>query len=180
MSFELGLAGRRALVTGGTKGLGAAVVETLAEAGVAVVAAARALPQRPVDGVQYVAADLMSSEGCTKVAEHVLRQLDGIDIVVNSALSKEVTPRGVRVVRVAPGWVETEATGEFIDRLANAAGTDREGGKAIIMQGLGGIPLGRPARPQEVADLVAFLASDRATAITGTEYVIDGGTVPTA
>mgnify|MGYP000532403586 CR=1 FL=1 len=86
--------------------------------------------------------------------------------------------RGVRVVRVAPGWVETEATVDFIDRLANAAGTDRQGGKEIIMKGLGGIPLGRPARPQEVADLVAFLASDRATAITGTEVVIDGGTVP--
>jgi NAD(P)-dependent dehydrogenase (short-subunit alcohol dehydrogenase family) len=48
------------------------------------------------------------------------------------------------------------------------------------MKSLGGIPLGRPATPREMADLIAFLASPKAGAITGTEYVIDGGTVPTA
>jgi NAD(P)-dependent dehydrogenase (short-subunit alcohol dehydrogenase family) len=44
---------------------------------------------------------------------------------------------------------------------------------------LGGIPIGRPADPHEVADLIAYLASDRAAAIHGSEFVIDGGTVPT-
>jgi len=98
----------------------------------------------------------------------------------SKALSKEVSPKGVRVVRVSPGWVETEAAVALAERLANEAGTDYAGGQQIIMRSLGGIPLGRPATPREVADLIAFVASPRAGSITGTEYVIDGGTVPTA
>jgi NAD(P)-dependent dehydrogenase (short-subunit alcohol dehydrogenase family) len=48
-----------------------------------------------------------------------------------------------------------------------------------LMEMLGGIPLGRPNTLDEVAELITFLASSRASAITGTEYVIDGGTMPT-
>ncbi|MDN8617777.1 SDR family oxidoreductase [Variovorax ginsengisoli] len=98
----------------------------------------------------------------------------------SKSLSKEVSPNGVRVVRVSPGWIETEAAVALAERLAAQAGTDYEGGKQIIMRSLGGIPLGRPAKPAEVANLIAFLASPLAAAITGTEYVIDGGTIPTA
>jgi NAD(P)-dependent dehydrogenase (short-subunit alcohol dehydrogenase family) len=98
----------------------------------------------------------------------------------SKSLSKEVTPKGIRVVRVSPGWIETEAAVALAERLAEQAGTDYEGGKQIIMKSLGGIPLGCPAKPEEVADLIAFLVSPRASSITGTEYVIDGGTVPTA
>lgn len=97
----------------------------------------------------------------------------------SKSLSKEVAPKGIRVVRVSPGWVETEASVAFAERLADQAGVDYEGGKGIIMDSLGGIPLGRPAKPVEVADLISFLASPRSGSITGTEYVIDGGTVPT-
>ncbi|MFP4897566.1 SDR family oxidoreductase, partial [Paraburkholderia sp. EG304] len=71
--------------------------------------------------------------------------------------SKEITPKGVRVVRVSPGWVETEAAVALAERLASPAGTDYEGGKQIIMDALGGIPLGRPCTPAEVANLIAFL-----------------------
>ena len=83
-------------------------------------------------------------------------------------------------MRVSPGWVETDAAVGLVTEIARQNATDYEGGRQIVMDSLGGIPLGRPAKPGEVADLVAFLASPRAASITGTEYVIDGGTVPTA
>lgn len=97
----------------------------------------------------------------------------------SKSLSKEVSPKGVRVVRVSPGWIETEAAVALAERLASQAGTDYAGGKQLIMNALGGIPIGRPSKPMEVANLIAFLASPRAATITGAEYVIDGGTIPT-
>ncbi|WP_185984678.1 SDR family oxidoreductase [Aureimonas mangrovi] len=260
MSFDLGLTGARALVTGGTKGIGAAVVDALHEAGARVVTTARSVPDGSKDDVHYIAADITTAEGCATVAARVLDRLGGVDVIVHvvggsaapgggfaalddaewsrelnwnlmpavrldrallpdmiargsgvivhvtsiqnrlplpesttayaaakaalstysKSLSKEVAPKGVRVVRVSPGWVETEAAVAMAERLAEQASTDYEGGKQIIMDSLGGIPLGRPAKPAEVADLVAFVASPRAGSVTGTELVIDGGTVPTA
>jgi NAD(P)-dependent dehydrogenase (short-subunit alcohol dehydrogenase family) len=96
----------------------------------------------------------------------------------SKALSNEVGPKGVRVVSVAPGWIHTGAAQRLIERLAAHRGTDEETARLGIMQSLGGIPLGRPARPEEVAELIAFLVSDRAAALHGAEYAIDGGTVP--
>ena len=259
MSFDLGLTGLRALVTGGTKGIGAAVVAVLQEQGAQVVSVARSAVVSPPEGVHFIAADLGTAAGCTSATQAVKEQFGGVDIIVNvlggssapgggfavlddeqwanalnqnlmaavrvdrallpgmvergagviihvtsiqrelplpesttayaaakaalatysKSLSKEVTPKGVRVVRVSPGWVETDAAVALAERLADEAGTDYAGGKQIIMQALGGIPLGRPAKPEEVADLIAFLVSPRAASISGTEYVIDGGTVPT-
>jgi NAD(P)-dependent dehydrogenase (short-subunit alcohol dehydrogenase family) len=63
--------------------------------------------------------------------------------------------------------------------LAEQAGTDDQAARPGLMDSLGGIPIGRPGQPEEVAELVAFLASERAASIHGSEYVIDGGTVPT-
>jgi NAD(P)-dependent dehydrogenase (short-subunit alcohol dehydrogenase family) len=83
MSFDLDLTTRRALVTGGTKGVGAAVVETLREAGAHVLAAARSIPAGRTEGVRYIAADLSTLEGARAVAHSVLQQLGAIDILVN-------------------------------------------------------------------------------------------------
>ena len=95
------------------------------------------------------------------------------------ALSREVTSKRVRVVRVSPGWAETDASIRLAERLVAEAGTDYEGGKQIIMKSIGGIPVGRRAKPQDVASLILFLVSRNASSIRGTEYVIDGGTIPT-
>jgi len=75
--------------------------------------------------------------------------------------------------------IETSAATALIDRLAANSSTNRNTAREQLMKSLGGIPLGRPGWPAEVAELVAFLASDRAASITGSEYVIDGGTIPT-
>ncbi len=72
MSFDLGLDGKRALVTGGTKGVGAAVVQGLVAAGVRVATTARTVPEKGSEKVHYVAADLMTGQGCAKVAEAVV------------------------------------------------------------------------------------------------------------
>ncbi|MEI9886980.1 MAG: SDR family oxidoreductase [Rhizomicrobium sp.] len=254
------LAGKTALVTGGTKGIGAAVAARLREMGAGVLTTARTRPPGIADDPTFVAADVATAEGCRSVAAAALHTLGTVDVIVHvaggssapgggfavlddgewqrtldlnlmaavrldrallphmlargsgvivhvtsiqrqlplpeattayaaakaalstysKALSKEVSPKGVRVVRVSPGWVETEAATGLVENLARTMNTDTDGARQALMDSLGGIPLGRPAKPAEVADLIAFLVSPRAASITGVEYVIDGGTVPTA
>src|SRR5689334_13982193 len=250
--------GKRILVTGGTKGIGEAVVERLRRGGGTVLATARSAPPDS-NSEHFIQADVSTRTGADKVIRTTLDRLGGLDIINNSVggssapgggalaltdeiwqqefelnlcsavrldggflpallkqragvivhvssiqrtlplheatlayaaakaaltnyskgLSKDVSPRGIRVNSVAPGFTETEAATRLIERLAKEAGTDATAARQNLMNSLGGIPLGRPNWPEEVAELVAFLASDRASSITGSEYVIDGGNIPT-
>src|SRR6266436_4794668 len=170
MSDDLELNGCRALVTGGTQGIGEAVVARLREAGAKVLTTARTTPAELREPNLFVAADVATAEGCTIVADAVHDRLGGVDIIVHvvggssapaggfavlddneldrallpamleqgagviihitsiqsqlplpdatiayaaakaalsnysKGLSKEVSPKGIRVVRVSPGW----------------------------------------------------------------------------
>ncbi|MGQ2985455.1 SDR family oxidoreductase [Flavobacterium sp.] len=97
----------------------------------------------------------------------------------SKSLSNEVTPKGVRVLTVSPGWINTTASEAWLGEIARNANSTIEEAQKSVMDALGGIPYGRPAKPEEVAELVGFIVSPRAGYLTGTEFVIDGGTVPT-
>lgn len=97
----------------------------------------------------------------------------------SKSLSNEVTPKGVRVLTVSPGWINTTASEAWLGEIARNANSSVEEAQQSVMDALGGIPYGRPAQPEEVAELVGFLVSPRAGYLTGTEFVIDGGTVRT-
>ena len=253
------LSDKRVLVTGGTKGIGEAIVKRLRHAGATVITTARSIPDDLQSPDLFIQSDISTPDGVQTVVKEVLARLGGVDILIDNVggssapsggafvlsdddwqqtfdenlfaavrldraflpkmleqksgviihissiqrslplhdatlayaaakaaltnyskgLSNQVAPNGIRVITVAPGFIETKAAERLIERLAKNAGTDLDTARQGLMESLGGIPMGRPGRPEEVAEIVAFLVSNRASYITGTEYVIDGGTIPT-
>jgi NAD(P)-dependent dehydrogenase (short-subunit alcohol dehydrogenase family) len=246
-----------AVVSGGTKGIGAAVVERLRKDGYAVVTGSRsAVPERN-DDLTVVRADLATAEGVQSLAAAAL-QRDRVDALVNNvgqfdtrssfldvtdaqweqgfaanvlsavrltrallpallerggaivnvssinarqpppmvvdysahkaaltnlttALSEEFAPRGVRVNTVSPGPVRTPGwtdDGKFADNLAAAFGVTRD---QLLDQSVPALTaLGRMGEADEIAAAVAFLLGPEAQWITGTDLVVDGGTIKTS
>jgi NAD(P)-dependent dehydrogenase (short-subunit alcohol dehydrogenase family) len=97
----------------------------------------------------------------------------------SKSLAKEVAPLGIRVNTVSPGPVATDlwlgggGVAETVAAGAGGAASDVAAGAAAQM------PTGRFTQPSEVADLVVLLAGDRAGNVTGADFVIDGGMIPT-
>ncbi|MEU8901078.1 oxidoreductase [Nocardia sp. NPDC048505] len=241
------LAGKRALVTGGTRGIGAAIVRRLRNAGAEVLATARSERATP-DETAFVAADVRTREGAQAIAAAAREKLGGVDILVHNAggaapypgalaipdaawqdalnlnflasvrldallapdmrdrrsgtivhissaatptaappflhyttakaalenysrgLAAELAPFGIRVNTVSPGRTATPggtATREQWARLDTGPGQDNTAP-----------PLGRDGQPDDIADAVLFLVSDRAGWLTGSSLVVDGGEFP--
>jgi NAD(P)-dependent dehydrogenase (short-subunit alcohol dehydrogenase family) len=226
--MDLHLAGKTAVVTGASKGIGLAVTRALVEAGAHVVAGSRTrgdqLPALEETGqVSFVSVDLSQPDAAEELVAAAAHR-GGIDVLVNNVgialirpggfasisddewqaswdpplveiydysatkaavtdlmktLSKELAPNNIRVNSVSPGPVSTglwTEKGRAADGFAAASGPTADEVGAMIQDNT---PTGRFTTPEQVADLVVFLASDRAGNTTGSDYRIDGGFVTT-
>jgi NAD(P)-dependent dehydrogenase (short-subunit alcohol dehydrogenase family) len=96
----------------------------------------------------------------------------------SKALATELGDKGIRVNVVSPGVVKTALMLEFIENLAKSSNITVDDAFKAIMDKVG-VPVGRMAEPEEIANLVGFLVSSEARYITGTNYSVDGGALPT-
>ena len=240
--------GRRVLVTGGSRGIGAAVAQRLMDAGAKVVVTSRNRHEQTPQGSIFIAGDLLTKAGAEAIGKEALKTLGGLDILVNSAgaarvhlpnlaaipdeewidsinanfmsavrmtasvltalqasksasivnvssggvtpmggglshygaakaalnnytqsLAKDLAPAGIRVNIVTPGPIITPGGDDVRKTITSAMGiTDAQFFATVPLKG-------RAGQPEEVAELIAFLVSDRAGYITGHNHFISGG-----
>ena len=245
------LAGKRAFVTGGSRGIGAAIVQRLLDGGARVVTTARAATDETPEAATFIQGDISTLAGVQDLTAAALDQLGGVDIVVNNAgaarthlggisaipdeewldalnvnylsairvtnallpalkeagagsaivnissvagltpvpplahygaakaalnaygkaLASELAPAGIRVTTILPGHVLTPGANVINQTFADATGV-------ALADITAGVPLGRPGDPRDIAEAVAYLASDRAQWVTGVTLTIDGGQLP--
>ncbi len=251
----MGLAGKTALVTGGTKGIGQAIADQLAQAGATVIVTARNPPGDTNPTHHFIAADLARAGQAAELVREIHDTVGQVDILINNAggitspgggfsaltdtdwenelqlnlmaairldrellpgmldrksgviihistssgkqplwdvnmayatakaalncyskaLSNEVSGKGVRVLAVSPGAVKTLAVEQLVQSFAATAGISIEAASEGLMNKMGGIPIGRPADPEEIAAFVHFIVSPAASYLTGSNYFVDGG-----
>jgi NAD(P)-dependent dehydrogenase (short-subunit alcohol dehydrogenase family) len=244
-------AGKRAVVTGGSRGIGAAIVQRLLDGGATVVTTARKATDETPKAATFLDGDISTLAGVQAFATAALGELGGVDIVVNNAgaarahlggiasitdeewldaldlnylsavrlnnallpalreagaggvivnistvaallptgplahygaakaalnaygkaLASELAPAGIRVTTVVPGNVESPGGDAIRQNFADAMGVS-------LADIAASVPLGRPGDPRDIAEAVAYLASDRAQWVTGATLVVDGGEVP--
>jgi len=240
--------GKKALITGGSRGIGAATAQRLIDGGANVVVSARSRHAQTPLAATFIQGDISTFSGANAVAEEALKILGGLDILVNNAgatapklpgieaisdddwmeslminfmsavrvtnpllqslresgsgaivnissggvipfhgflahygaakaalnsytksLAKELAPAGVRVNLVTPGAIITPGGDEGRKQLSDAMGITTE-------QLFSYIPLERRAgTAEELAETIAFLASERASYITGHNHFVTGG-----
>ncbi len=240
--------GRRALVTGGSRGIGAAIVRQLLDAGAEVLTTARSATSTVPEGAAFVEADVRTRAGAEALAAAAEEALGGVDILVHNAggarphkgsaaipdeewqdaldlnflasvrldslltpgmrerrsgaivhvssaavtspvapflhytaakaalenysrgLALELAPFGIRVNTVTPGRVATPGGERTRAQWARLDAAPDQNDTAV--------PLGRDGLPDDIAHAVLFLASDRASWLTGSDLVVDGGEFP--
>ncbi|MFE3541511.1 oxidoreductase [Nocardia sp. NPDC059177] len=240
-------AGKRAVVTGGTRGIGAAVVRRLLAAGAEVLTTARSAEHAPPAGAVFTQADVRTVDGARTIAAAARAEFGRVDIVVHNAggaqpyagsaaitdevwrealdlnflasvrldallvpgmraqgsgaivhmssaavltpfapflhyvsakaaletysrgLASELAPDGVRVNTVTPGRVATPGGAQTREEWSRMNAADGAAAATAMP------PLGRVGEPDDIAAAVLYLASERASWVTGSSLVVDGG-----
>lgn len=160
-----GLKGKRVLVTGGASGIGAATAARFLEEGALVCVLDRSAEARERIGQELpdlsgiLDADVADRDAVETAFAEAVEQMGAVDVLIKS-MALELAPT-VRVNAISPGYCMTpmqraEYTDEMLQQVNNK------------------IPLGRHAKPEEIAALFAFLASEDAAFASGHVYVMDG------